>query len=395
MFDNSPQKISYDASAGGAVTQTPSDAPVLRHGWLLLTAIACGLGGITPLTQALDTVGTPDPFRYAAIAQLCAAASWYAASGVLARRWSLADNAPRALVDIGLIVVSATLVATVLITRIVPIPATYSIGTQRVEIYFGWLPTHALTVGMLSLVSVWTSARARRERELHRTALLNASLVQAQLETLRTRVAPHFLLNTLNTVVALARTGQADRAADVAADLGALMHFALSESGDAVAFDTECEIVERYLAIEKARFGDRLQIQWTRDAESRSCRVPALMWQPLVENAIRHGLARRSAPGVLHLKAQCQGAGDERELLLVVDADGPDMPEDTLAESLSPEERSLRAMPLGGLGLGTATVEQRLRLLYGITASLVVTMRPDGGSRTELRLPAPLLEEVT
>lgn len=353
---------------------------VLPRGWLLATALLCGLGGVIPLTQALDTLGTPHPFRHAALAQALTAAAWYAASAQLARRWSITDSTPRALSGLGAVIIAVTGVATMMLTAVVPIPSTYPVVTQRVEVFFGWLPTHAVTVGMLSLVQAWTNARLQRERAAERAALLNASLVEAQLDALRTRVAPHFLLNALNTVVALARTGQADRAADVAGDLGALMQFTLTESGDAVAFDTECEIVERYLAIEQARFGDRLRVEWLRDTASRSCRVPALVWQPLVENAIRHGLARRSAPGVLRLDAHCVGHDDDRVLVLLIDADGPDMSDE--------------AMPLGGLGLGASTVQQRLRLLYGEAASLHVTRRADSGSRTELRLPAPLSREI-
>ncbi len=357
----------------GAPGATRSDpAPPLR--WLAATVVICCLLGFVPLDQAFERLKLIPGAQIALNWQLGSMIVWMLCARPIARRWSLADSQAGALGGLAVVALVTTIVNANLIYRVLQPPSPYSAFTSCTELTLALLPTHALTLCLISLVGSWTSARRQQELATNREALLTASVVSAELETLRTRLQPHFLLNTLNTVVGLARRNDGERAAEVAADLGELLRFSLAESGDAVPFDAEREIVERYLSIEQARLGDRLRVTWTLDPAARTTRLPALVWQPLVENAIRHGIARRVEPGNLSLAV----VRNALALHLVVDADGPD--DDRGATHADSQA------PFGGLGLGLSTVERRLALLYGGRASVTLTTRV-GGSRTELIIP--------
>jgi len=234
---------------------------------------------------------------------------------------------------------------------------------------------------MLSLVGSWTNGRRQRARAADREALFSAHATRAELDALRERMQPHFVLNALNTIAALARRGDGEAAGEAAADLGEILQFSLATTGDAVAFDTERAIVERYLAIEQARLGERLSVSWSIDASVQTTRVPALCWQPIVENAIRHGIARRTTPGKLRLAARRSG----EHIILSVDTDGVDQRIQAAGPGDAPDLPAVDAR-FGGLGLGESTLERRLVLLYGEDASITRTPRL-GGVLTEVRLP--------
>ncbi len=362
-----------------AVTTTPdaraaakTDAGPPLH-WLAATVVVCCLLGFVPLDQAFERLKLIPGARVAFNWQLGSMVVWLSCARPIARRWSLTDSQARALGGLALLALGTTIANANLIYRVLQPPSPYSAFVSCVELTLALLPTHALTLCLISLVGSWTSARHQAELAANREALLNASVVSAELETLRTRLQPHFLLNALNTVVGLARRNEGERAADVAADLGELLRFSLAESGDAVAFDAEREIVERYLSIEQARLGDRLRVVWRLDPAARTTRLPALVWQPLVENAIRHGISRRVDPGDLILSVERKAGA----LHLTVDADGPDGDVDCAPEAPA---------PFGGLGLGLSSVERRLALLYDGRASVRLTTRV-GGSQTELIIP--------
>ena len=110
-----------------------------------------------------------------------------------------------------------------------------------------------------------------------------------RLAELQSRIRPHFLFNALNTALALVRVDPA-RAEGVLEDLAQLFRVALADAGDSVSLDEEIDLAQRYLAIEQIRYGKRLQVSWDIDARVGRARVPPLVLQPLVENAVRHGV---------------------------------------------------------------------------------------------------------
>lgn len=356
-----------------ADTLPPVGGASLR--WLATAVVLCGIMGVVPMMQAIDVLGVTRPATPALRAQLVLTLLWIAASRPVAHRWSLVDSERRALASLAGLALATTGLAALVLVWWLRAQLTISLLGSWIELVLALLPVHALTLGLISLVGSWTNTRRLRERAADREAVLQASLVRAELDALRTKLQPHFLFNALNTVVGLARAAHGERAADVAADLGDLLRFSLAESSDAVPFDAEREMVERYVAIEQARLGERLRVTWSVDPAARTATLPAMIWQPLVENAVRHGLARRQSAGTLALAAQVQDGA----LHLEIRADGP--------EATDHDGDS------AGLGIGLAATQRRLALLYGGSAHLSLSVAPTY-SHTRLCLPLQLPRDV-
>ncbi|HZW87910.1 MAG TPA: histidine kinase [Myxococcaceae bacterium] len=211
------------------------------------------------------------------------------------------------------------------------------------------------------------SARAmRRKDEL--ALRLQAQLADARLAALRSQLNPHFLFNVLNTASMLARDGRTDEVVDVLARLGDLLRYVLSggASGDSTLGD-ELEFLRGYLALEQVRFVDRLEVQVDADPALEDLRIPSLLLQPLVENAIRHGISGRPGAGRIEIRARRDGA----QLLLEVRDDGVGLP----------------ARPREG-GIGVLNTRARLAERYGPSAELALRPMPGGGTSAEVRLPA-------
>jgi two-component system sensor histidine kinase AlgZ len=128
----------------------------------------------------------------------------------------------------------------------------------------------------------------------------------ARLSELQARIRPHFLFNTLNSAIALVREDPA-RAEAILEDLSELFRHALMEPGESVTLAEEVALARRYLDIEQVRFGERLQVEWALDPTAGSARVPGLMLQPLVENAVKHGV--EPSPEGAHIKVSTQRRG--------------------------------------------------------------------------------------
>ena len=167
----------------------------------------------------------------------------------------------------------------------------------------------------------------------------------AQLVELQSRIRPHFLFNTLNSAIALVQVDPA-RAERVLEDLAELFRVALADASASVTLDEEVELARRYLAIEQIRFGKRLRITWHLDPEARTARVPPLLLQPLVENAVRHGVEPNDEGGELEVSTQRRGAEVEIRIVNTVGA-----PART-----------------AGHGLALRNVRQRLRLMHDVAA---------------------------
>ena len=211
--------------------------------------------------------------------------------------------------------------------------------------------------------------RAGQAREL-RIARLEGQLARARMDALNAQLRPHFLLNTLHTIGHLWRSGRSEEADRLLDHLGALFERVQRTTSEThVALSEELEMVEEYLAIEAARFSDRLDVSIDADPEVLGCAVPPLMLQPLVENAIRHGIAQSSAAGKVRVAACRRGS----ELHLVVEDDGPGLLEDA---------------PSRGTGTGHSNLRRRLDELYGEAATLTVHSAAGSGYTVEVTVPA-------
>ena len=190
--------------------------------------------------------------------------------------------------------------------------------------------------GMAALMFQWLRMRAQ--------ALLPVQTA-ARLAELQSRIRPHFLFNTLNTALTLVRLDP-ERAEGVLEDLAELFRVALSEHGQAVTLQEEVELAKRYLAIEQIRFGSRLQVLWELDAAAAGARVPPLLLQPLVENAVRHGVEPAAEGGSIRVRTRVRLGRAE----VVISNNVP-------AEASEP-----------GNGMALDNVRERLRLMHDVAA---------------------------
>jgi LytS/YehU family sensor histidine kinase len=211
--------------------------------------------------------------------------------------------------------------------------------------------------------------RQAHERELKAQAL-EAQLQQAQLLALKQQLQPHFLFNSLNTVAMLVRNGESQQAVQMIAGLGELLRWSLSENAaQEVPLAAELESARRYLAIEQFRFPDRLRVEVSVPEELLSAAVPNLILQPLVENAVRHGIAKSSSASLVRISAERQASA----LALRVEDDGEGFPAEWQP------------------GVGLRNTRARLARAYGAQAELNVTQPETHGASVHLRLPYRLL----
>ena len=214
-----------------------------------------------------------------------------------------------------------------------------------------------------------------RERE-HQAARLSAQLAEARLAALRTQMQPHFLFNTLNAIAVVVRDRETATATRMLEQLGEMLRRVMRSDRPAeTTLADELQFVRQFLAIEEVRFSDRLRPEIAVDPETLDAAVPELLLQPLVENALRHGLARRLGATLLRIEARREG----RDLLIRVIDDGPG-PDDARDDA--------------GEGLGLGNTRQRLATLYGDRARLELTTPPQGGGVVTVRLPFRALERA-
>ena len=222
-----------------------------------------------------------------------------------------------------------------------------------------------LTYGiLLSLCQTVAWSRRAHEREL-RAVTAEAALAQTRLSALRMQLNPHFLFNSLNGIATLVHTDP-QAADDMIGNLSELLRLSLDTSGEQeIPLLRELEFLQRFLDIEQARFGARLHVARDIAADTLAACVPTLLLQPIVENAIRHGLERITAPGTVTLSARREG--------------------DRLFLEVSDNGVGLTTQPAEGIGL--ANTRARLRALYGDAHELVILNRATGGCSVAIRIP--------
>jgi two-component system sensor histidine kinase AlgZ len=208
-----------------------------------------------------------------------------------------------------------------------------------------WLGATLAGLMLAAVLFQWLRLRAK--------ALLPAETT-ARLAELQSRIRPHFLFNTLNTALALVRLDPA-RAEEVLEDLAELFRVALTAGGEATTLADEVALAQRYLDIEQIRFGQRLQLVWEIDPEAAGARLPPLLLQPLVENAVRHGVEPADAGGTIRIRTRAKRG---RAVITIVN---------TVPEAPSRP----------GNGIALKNVRERLHLMHDVAAQFDTHAAPD------------------
>lgn len=207
----------------------------------------------------------------------------------------------------------------------------------------------------------------RREQEIGKLA------TEAQLRALRSQVNPHFLFNALTTIGYLIKAAP-DRALATLLRLTELLRAVLREGGEIVTLGDELDLIGSYLEIERARFEERLNVEVAVSPLLRAIRMPSFLVQPLVENAIKHGISRRKKGGTVRIAAQIERSGDRSALCITVRDTGAGANEIEVARGKQN-------------GVGLTNVEQRVKAYCGAEAALTLETVPGDGATATLRIP--------
>jgi two-component system LytT family sensor kinase len=229
--------------------------------------------------------------------------------------------------------------------------------------------TFLIMYGLILTVTYAMDARERMAHQMMETARLSEELSRSQLAALRQQVEPHFMFNTLHSITGLVRDNENEAAVSMIVGLSEFLRRALEDSHRSqVTLEEEVEYLQRYLDLQKVRFGGRLQVNLDIPAELLRAQVPNLLLQPLVENAIKHGIARRAAGGCVRVAA----AYRDGKLYLSIYNDGPDFP---------PEGQATRT------GVGISNLRTRLQILHGNESELKLNHTDTGAVEVVVSLP--------
>lgn len=221
-----------------------------------------------------------------------------------------------------------------------------------------------------SEVARWVSSQIELA-ELDRS---RANLAEAEVRALRAQISPHFIYNSLNVIASFVRTDP-QRARELLLEFAEFTRYSFRRYGDFTTLAEELRSIDRYLLLERARFGDRLGVTLRVAPEVLPVAVPFLCLQPIVENAVRHGLEGRGDRGQVTILAEDKGA----ECVISVEDDGVGMDPELLRRALAGEP--------GRDSIGLGNVDERLRTVFGDEYGLVVETAPGAGTKVSIRVP--------
>ena len=355
--------------------QISKDASGLRRLWLLIAAASLVPAILSALTSYMNTrvVGRAPDWRVV----LFSSALWITFGILTPVIYFLARRFPLNRDAIGRTIAAHLTGALILCLAWTSLSVCIAVLLIRsptrepfLRYYASWILTNLpwsvfLYFTVLGSNFAFSYYREAREREAQQ-ARLAAQLAEARLGALRMQLNPHFLFNSLNAITVLVRDQKTNEASRMLELLSGILRQVLkSDKRKEVTLEKELQFTERYLAIEQVRFSDRLQVNWSIEPAIREALVPEFILQPLVENAVRHGVAKRVAAGLIEIKA-VQADGD---LMLSVKDDGPGY------------------YPTSDTGVGLANTRARLETLFGEVGHLEVRNPDEGGAIVMVRFP--------
>ena len=236
----------------------------------------------------------------------------------------------------------------------------------------------SLSAGVEKMVGQLNDLLEQRRQE-------QTSLRNAELALLQSQINPHFLYNTLDTIIWLIETEKYADAENMITSLSAFFRTSLSRGRDIITLDEEAQHIASYLAIQQFRYRDIMSYRLDIDPALSACTIPKLTLQPLVENALYHGIKLKRSPGVILVRGLRAENGD---VLLLVKDDGVGISPERLAEMrASLDSKGDR------IGFGLATVHERIRLLYGNEYGLTIESTPGVGTTVTVRIPCHMETE--
>jgi two-component system LytT family sensor kinase len=378
-------------STGSAVTSHPPPAatagerraPALpvRGASLVLVFVCLALGGVAAMDLRVISVAHGAPLPWSTLFAstlprwLLLAATLPLALRLAARQSFRSARRTVVLTHLALFLAISWSHAAVMAWTIAlanPISLLFPWSARLMRAWYGAMPTMVALYGAV-LAAAWALHEAReREQRSVRASQLEAQLGAAHLAVLRARLQPHFLYNTLNGIAALVTDRETAKAVTAIEQLAALLHAALRDDGrEVVTLRDEVALAERYLMLQQMRFGDRLRHSVSLAPEVADTPVPVLLLQPIVENAVVHGLEAGQA--TLHVVIAARPLDGAVELRVENDGTALDAPG--------------RA---DGHGIGLAATRARLSTAFGEHASLEMLPRGAGGVVVQVILPAPV-----
>ena len=216
--------------------------------------------------------------------------------------------------------------------------------------------------------------------ELAELDLSRTRVAEAEVRALRAQISPHFVYNSLTAIASFVRTDP-ERARELLLEFAEFTRYSFRRHGDYTTLAEELRSIDRYLVLERARFGERLGVTLRVAPEVLPVAVPFLCLQPLVENAVRHGLEGKE--GVGHVTITAEDAGNDA--VICIEDDGVGMDPAKLAAALALGPGSDARLSDAGIGIGN--VDERLRRSFGPDYGLVVETGVDAGTRVTVRVP--------
>ena len=205
---------------------------------------------------------------------------------------------------------------------------------------------------------------------------------RSELDVLQSQINPHFLYNTLDSVVWMTENGRTEDAVVMLTALARFFRISLSRGSNIIPIADELEHARHYLTIQKMRYKNKFSADITAESGVESLYTIKLIIQPILENAIYHGMAYADGDGEIHIRAFRDG----EDVIIEVADNGPGMPEDLVEQLLSPHGPAVSGAK--GSGIGFRNVHQRIQLTFGPTYGLTILSEPDSGTTVRIRIPA-------
>jgi two-component system sensor histidine kinase YesM len=211
-----------------------------------------------------------------------------------------------------------------------------------------------------------------------------------ELRALQAQINPHFLYNALDSIIWMIELGENEEAIDVTSSLARFFRLGISRGSEYITVRTELEYLETYLSIQKIRYKKKLDYELSFEPEIYECRVLKLLVQPLVENAIYHGIKNKETPGIVRVSGKREGG----TLVIKVDDDGVGMDSASLAAlrarvaDPSFREAEIDSSRMSAGGVGVRNVQERIRLCFGGGYGISYESAPGAGTSATIRIPA-------